>query len=733
MNEGQFGYAYGQLRRALRYAGADSARADRWRAVLDGMADGTLTVGSRTPVADTPAWVTLEVLHGGFASGRYLAEAPLRQEETELVRSLPDDTPGTTDRERLNLHYLTDEGQAVLLGALAAGTYRIDIPEHAALMTVAWLLAHDRHAAALDLVAVLRPLMHRLRMTPRFGEPSAPAGSVVKLASVGQVKASLRAVTTPIAIDTMRTRLRERPLYDRLVALWCETVEGELPVLQDDGVVAGGWPCRVWPEDWAGRRAALLAETEGVTAPPRANFTRLRAALVACVTDSGSLTARDVGWVRRALANTIGKHGAPGSGQRTALREAGLAVAARPTRAEIAEAVAGRLDAYPDDGGLPSVDPVAADVDGRPVPESLVVKVTRALEAPVDELVARDVITSGEVLATVLPQITASLLAANIEDTALSALYAHTYAAFRRRRGLLLLDLATQVGFAELPWVAALEPVRAHRRDHADAARQTLAQTTMLALSAFPHTILPNPLVREFGALAKQAGLRLPLVEELAADIFMGRFTTKFRDAAVIASRVMAGSLYARYYDLPEVWSEETTTRWGRKTADDFAKACKDRAAKTRPGRVSGVVANGTILEQSQIVTTHNLAVLADGLGLWDRLTAIAPDLATRSLGWALHRTAVPTTDPHAALVAAKNAAYAWRQGIFFLSFCDTETQRTTVDSLRPLLTGTGLGPAVDGLAAVVAGYRFGADGTVQNGRRWLGWGGGRWAAGLVS
>ncbi len=77
MDEGQFGYAYGQLRRALRHAGADSARADRWRAVLDGMADGTLSIGSRTPVADTPAWVTLEVLHGGFASGRYLAEAPL--------------------------------------------------------------------------------------------------------------------------------------------------------------------------------------------------------------------------------------------------------------------------------------------------------------------------------------------------------------------------------------------------------------------------------------------------------------------------------------------------------------------------------------------------------------------------------------------------------------------------------------------------------------------------------
>ena len=45
--------------------------------VLSGMATGTLAVGSRTPVADTPAWVTLEVAHGGFATGRYVAEGPL--------------------------------------------------------------------------------------------------------------------------------------------------------------------------------------------------------------------------------------------------------------------------------------------------------------------------------------------------------------------------------------------------------------------------------------------------------------------------------------------------------------------------------------------------------------------------------------------------------------------------------------------------------------------------------
>lgn len=100
------GYAFGQLERALRMAaGHDDpavreralAKAERWRAVIGGMAGGELTVGSRTPVAGTPAWVTLEVAHGGFATGRLLAELPLSDDETARVAGLPAEAPGTTD------------------------------------------------------------------------------------------------------------------------------------------------------------------------------------------------------------------------------------------------------------------------------------------------------------------------------------------------------------------------------------------------------------------------------------------------------------------------------------------------------------------------------------------------------------------------------------------------------------------------------------------------------------
>ncbi|KDN18084.1 hypothetical protein [Amycolatopsis rifamycinica] len=725
------GYAYGQLERALRTASSTTdagvrrrarAKAGRWRAVLAGMADGTREVGSRTPVADTPAWVTLEVAHGGFATGRYLAEVPVRAEELAAV---PGGAPGRTDRERVNLGYLADAGLAALRAALAAGDYRVEVPEDAALPVVAWLLDHGHAEAALDLVAELRPLLHRLRLAPLPGAAPRPSGALVRLATVGEVRETLRAATTKPAIAAMLETLRIwHPLYDRLVALWAETVEGELPRLTADGVT-GGWPCRTWPEGWGSRRAQWLVDYATACARhqasmshrnPKGNFARLYRALAACQFAGSRLTGRDVGWIRRALANTITKHGEPGSERRAALRAVQAEVAARPTHAELAAVLAGRLDAYPGDGGLPALEPVVEPVDG--VPPHLAAKVVRALEAPVEELVERGVITSGDVLAAVLPQITAQLMAANVEDERLAALYAQTYAAFRRRRGLLLLDLEHQVRLEELPWIRVLEPFRARRPDVARAARQALTQTVLLALGSFPQAILPNPLVRELGALAGQAGLPMPLLEELAADIFVGTFTEKWRTAAAAAGRVLAGTLYARYYDLPDEhrWTAPPR-RLRRRTADDFAAVCEARAGR-RSGSVAG---NGMVLEQSQILTTHNLAVLVEALELAPRLRETGAELAGEAFTWVVRRMAGDRPP-------IRNVAYAWRQAVFFLSFAEEEQQRAAVAALGERVRQAGLadrfGPAVTGLAAVLEGAKFSPGGTLRagRGRRLLGW-----------
>jgi hypothetical protein len=181
------GYALGQLQQALARAAQPGDAADpghapekvrRWLDVLAGMADGSLAVGSRTPVADTPAWVTLEVAHGGFATGRYLAEAPLTEEEAARLAELPAGIPGATGRERLNLWYLGDAGQSELLEALRSGRYRVEVPEEAALAVAVLLLDLGFPGQALDLVAELRPLMHRLRFAPRIEQSARPSGTL---------------------------------------------------------------------------------------------------------------------------------------------------------------------------------------------------------------------------------------------------------------------------------------------------------------------------------------------------------------------------------------------------------------------------------------------------------------------------------------------------------------------------------------------------------------------------
>lgn len=768
------GYAWARLERALRALETHTdpqlreqaaRKAERWRAVLSGMAQGTLTVGSRTPLAETPAWVTLEVAHGGFATGTFLAEGPLQEHETELLARLPQDARGVTPRERLNLWFLSDEGLAELTRAIHSGRFRVELPEEGALLVVAWLLERSHVDLALDLIAELRPLMHRLRFYPRRVTQPRPVGALVRLKSAGEVAADLRATRVRPPVATMNEALRTwNPLYDRLVALWGETVEGSLPRLEG-GRAVGGWPCTRWPRGWGQRREAWLADYRSAAqAHPlcgkhrhrKSNFNRLREVLEAAGEDGASLDARQVGWVRRALANTHTRRGEVGSQRRTALREQQAAWAARPSNAELAQLVAARLGALPPDGGLPDLEPLAEparegehpDVpQGWQVPQSLVGKAARALEAPLDELIARGVIGSSEVLASVLPQLTAQVAAAGIADGELRALYEQVYGAFRRRRSLLLLNLERQVQLEELPWVAALDRFRRESLGARELATQTLEQVTLLALASFPQTLLPNPLVSELGALAQRAGRELPLTQEVAADIFMGTFTATWRRAAELAARCLEGTLYARYYDLPPAgrWSEprepkakrqKKLLRWGREVAQDFADLCRERAEAAHEGssRASWVAKNGTVIEQSQILTTHNLAILVAGLQLEDRLRGLAPALAEACFAWIVRRQTQRVDGWRAQLQTVKNSAYAWRQAVFFLSFCTPAEQSTVlgalaaqVDAAKDRDWAVRFDVAVEGLRRVLAGASFDAQGAIVDGRRpvarrFLGW-----------
>lgn len=730
-------YALAQLSHALHHGNA--RKRAQWESVLQNIASGALSVGSRTPVARAPSWVTLEVAPGGFATGRLAAEGELRPHERALLASIHSSTPGSTERARLNHHFLGDAGLAQLREALRTGAYSISEPEEAALLSFVWLLDNDFVDGAMRLLAELRPWMTRLRFYPRFTHAlEAPDEASVHVATVAEVLDKLAAIEANPRVVRMNATLAVwNPLYDSLAALWLSTVEGPAPRFEDttQRQMTGGTPGTVWPEDWTAARATWLSayaqavEQHGATGRHhRTNspFQHLRSALEA---DPATLSRTVRTRVQYALACYARKHG--GSDHAT-VRDMQAHVAARPLHSDIAEVVATRLEAYAAEGGLPSLAAAEAAVnaseasakvpEGTVVPASIRAKAERALVAPLAQLVERGIVSSAEVLARVLPQLTSRIAAAGIADPSCRALFGRNYAAFRRRRSLLLLNLEHQVQLEELPWVAALAPVRKESLGTAQLAHATLRELVLLTFEHFPYTIIPNPLLKEFRALAQRAGLELPLVEEIAADIFMGTFSAKFTTAADVAIRLVGNTLYGRYYDLPAGGIPVIpATRWGVRVNTGFDTLCDGRANEAGTG--GGVARNGAVLEQSQILTTYNLAVLVTALDLQPYLAEHAQRHAQQAFAWAHQRieTLPPPQERFSRLRAVKNAAYAWRQAIFFLSFANPDEQDAVAHGLIESMPGP-LKPAAQGLRRVVRGEQFDAKGLLHDGRRFLGW-----------
>ncbi len=760
------GYALGQLMRALTSTGQTAeARATQWRRVLSGMFAGTLHPGSRTPVAGTPPWVTLEVTHGGFATGEFPAAGPLQPHELEKLHEL-DRPAGVTDRAALNAFFLSDSGRAELGELLRSGCYRVTVPEEAALLVMAWLIGHGESERAEMVLEAIAPYFDRLRFYPAPADRPVPSGEGVSVRPASAVVASLRSRRPNQRVATMNEAIRVwTPLYDRAVELFLETVEGEVPRLATSGtgelvrradgnpIVLGGWPCRRYPEGWAERAGALVEEYErerathqlsGKPEKAKESFARLRGYLARCAVNPDALTGRDVGTIRKILASYVTRHGAPGSERLARTRAAQARIAALPAHHELAQVLADRIEARGASEGLPDLDQCLVPLTpreaaalgaetGYPFPPSLVEKAMRCLEAPIETLIARHVIRSSEGLAILLPHLTAQIRAGAIAQPELRRVYESVYRAFRRRRSLLLLDLQSQVRLEELPWIAAIAPWVGDSGESRRSARIVLVWATRLALESFPQTLLPNKLVRELRALVAASGERIPLVDELAADIFTGAFSEPYLRAAQAVAPVVAGTLYERYYGLPldRVLALDNLEqqRYGVPSSPGLAALCAELAGVGEDDSWS-VARNGMILEQCQILTTHNIAPLVSSLDLLDDLRPVFPDLARRCLEWICLRQQRATSDWRAEMRTVKNCAYAWRQMILYLSLANGDETPRFLDWAREHLGKQNpdfrhrFAPALIGLEVVATGGRFGSDGVdrVTGGRRFLGW-----------
>ncbi|MFP2926054.1 hypothetical protein ACLESO_12710 [Pyxidicoccus sp. 3LG] len=673
-------YPLGQLAKAIatseHHPDAEvRARAEQkvraWTEVFSGMLRGALDIGSRAPVVDVPAWATLEVARGGFATGQLLAEGELQPHELALLERLGLGQSGGA-RASLNAWYLGEAGLEELRQLLRTGCYRIHVPEEGALLVVAWLLEHGEGDRARALLDELAPFLPRLRFYPVPHSKPRSVSALVHVENVGAVRRALSNIRPREELERQRESVQVwTPLYDRLVALWAETVRE-------------GLPGRHFAADFESRALALLVDIDRALQAhtrcawprkPQLNFGRLHAVLKDVARARQPMTAGQARLVRNVLARISEARGLPGSERAEALRAAQQREMERPRTVDVAREVQRRLADVPADEGLDSLEALTAPVHGFPVPASIERKLLRALNAPVETLVERGVIRSSETLARVVPQLSAQVRALGITEPSLRVLYASVYEAFRRRRSLLLLNLASQVKLEELPWARALDAHRTAGLAETARARQTLEQLVLLTLTSFPEVILPNKLLQEVSALTKGAGLSVPVVEELAADIFMGAFFEKFPKAAQWAAQLLTGTLYERYYAAPFAKPRTLGDPAG------FAKLCASRAESggKAPAGASYVAANGRVIEQAQILTTHNLATLVQALGLRPQLELHLEPMARQCFVRLCELLELQTHHFHAKLRNVKQAAYAWRQMVFFLSLLSDDTQRAFV------------------------------------------------------
>lgn len=708
------GFALGQLLKASTTAEAHpdasvrrnaQRRVENWLRVLTGMQDGTLTVGSRTPVAQVPAWVTTEVMHGGFVTGRLSGEGPLLESEKRLLEQLGLPVKVPDARAVLTNHYLSEDGFRELLAMLDTGCFRLDIPEEGALLVAAWLVRAGEREAAEQLLGELGPFLGRLRFYPATAHAPFSLDGVLHVTVVREAVERLKAMQPRPRVTKQReTLLGWMPLYDRVVQLFVDTLDGPPPRLQldeagrparrEDGTwwIDGGSPCRRFPPGWRDRAKAVLDDVERLSkvspaskrmSRPDGNFSRLLASLAQA--HDGGLEDGQLAQVRSILAHIDAKRGLPESARCRHLRGEQTCLASRPDRHELAAVAAERLAAFEPEDGLDAPDELLGPTTAREARQfdiptgsrfspSIERVIGRCRNGSLEELLAWGLIPSSECLGAQIPALTAQAIAEPISDSALKRLYGAIYLAFRRRRSVLLLNYEKQVAFEELPWVRRLN---AHTAGAATgpAAQAVLRRVFWTAVTAFPQTILPNPLVRELGALTRAAGLEIPLVEELAADIFMGGFTGKFLAAATHAATALRGTVYERYYAVPtEALVAMRAAADGSGPSQPFGALCAQRAH----GRAAGgwsVARNGMVIEQSQILTTHNLAPLVVGLGLQGEVAAQGADLARRGFDWVVATAGRSDGTWRHRLHRIKNAAYAWRQMMFFLSWLDPAAQ----------------------------------------------------------
>ncbi|RDH43665.1 hypothetical protein [Zooshikella ganghwensis] len=677
----------------------NTSKSAKWIQVIKGMLSGSIDVGSRTPVKSLPAWATLEVISGGFATGSLLAGGELQPFEIELLNklNLPKDD---NSRIHLNQYYLSEQGIIELQDVLDTGHYEIHVPEEAALLAVAALLKKDNANDARNILDEISPYFDRLRFYPKpaLTKSTLSKKNEVFVQSVGQVKKLIDTNKVNNAIIMQKESIQVWiPFYEQMVELLLETVSPSIQSLSD----LNNHNLTVFSNIdtlWLNRKDQLLDKYNELKkrhilnkrwTKTSSQFTKLLQ-ILKNFSDDSSYYQKHSKYTIQAITRYLQKHDLIGSKARKLATKQHQLQCSPPEHRYIRKILVERLNTLKSSNGIANISAVTNNTvktestddkvpEGTSIPNYLIKKINRAKIDTIENLVSDNIISSGDMLADLLPQISSDVLSCSFSEQYLKNLYRQTYIAFRKRRSLLLLNFSSQVKFEEIPWLSVLNQYSSINTNSKAAAKSILKEVSELVLFSFPHAIIPNKLLQEFRSLIKQADLDIPLVDEVAADIFMGAFSGKFAQSACIAANVLKESLYEQYYDLDysHVLTQCSVSRKKQPShnqAENFSQICSARAKNT--DNRWNVAANGMVIEQQQIITTQNLAQLFSLFNWKHEAKEEIKEAIIKIFIWICKKQQLKTNNYHTKLLIIKNIAYAWRQMVFFISQLDEQSQQ---------------------------------------------------------
>lgn len=693
--------------------------------------------GERKPIKEFPEWVTLEVQHGGFATNKCLAKLE--------------------DTDTTNESFLTHRGIDRLNKMLESGCYKIEYPEHGALLVYAWLKKTGEDKKAEELLDQIKPFFGKIRFYPKQSTKSTNSSLMVSKCNVSELEQSLLVkLNEQNELLNLQINELEYPITKlKLLALFSQTIEcehfpefelegkkkqvkrvkiNETDKKKDKRVYAShpdcvkhtkqhgcGWPLQKVSEEWLKEAKKVYDSNKieidksqkeyknGTTMHTLCTIVQKCAQMA--LKETGvqiekskveGVTSKEVTYLRSSLAGWKKKQYDLSLESKKGInyfdylniqlkelenKKADLENTKNQNKEEF-NCIKKRLGEFSGDGGIPKVcmesllspfcmesllSPIMTEIS-----EKTVKILSHGIEAPLEELIEKGIISSSEEAAHLADKIKSKIASSKYVDHELTQLIFCLYLAFGRRRSLLLLNYGKQVQSKDLPWMNPALFSNTEQISIEDRSQETANLLFLSVMKAFPHVILPNMFIGKLKSILEGNKPYLPLTKELAADIFEGGFAPVFAHSAVKSANLLKGTLYERYFNLSGVFSDLSLDDSNQNKLDNFTSFCKNRSATSSSWFTTK---NGGIIEQQQIITTHNLAALVSYFNLQDKIDWNT--LAMKTWKFILKAVSNHSAIKDKPLPHQKNIAYAWRQLVFYLSFLPPERQQTVAKVMK--------------------------------------------------